>query len=91
MPYTTTATKAKDDGFSFQDANNIKNNTDYLKTQSEVLVDANATVPKDQVVPAATLKAATAPVEGASPVARAASTGGQAWEGPHQLREFWVF
>jgi NAD-dependent oxidoreductase involved in siderophore biosynthesis len=91
MPFVVLPTKAKNDAAGFQHFNNIKTDLDYLKTQTEVLVAEDATVVKDQVIPAASLKAATSPVEGASPVARAALTGGQAWESIYQNPDFWAF
>lgn len=91
MAYVVLPTKAKNDPLGFQHANNIKTDLDYLKTQTEVLVAEDATVANDNVIPAASLKAANTPVEGASPVARAAVTGGQQWESLYQNPDFWAF
>jgi hypothetical protein len=91
MPYVVLPTKAKNDAWGFQIANNVKTDLDYLKTQSEVLVAENASVPKNQVIPAATLKAQNSPVEGACAVGRSALTGGQQWESLYQNPDFWAF
>lgn len=91
MAYVVLPTKAKDDAFGFQHANNIKTDLDYLKTQSEVLVAEDATAISSAVVPALALKASSAPVERAVPVARAAQTGGLAWEALYQSEDFWAF
>lgn len=91
MPYVVLPTKAKNDALGFQHANNIKTDLDYLKTQSEVLVAQDASVPKDNVIPAATLKASNTPIEGTVPVARTGVTGGQTWEGLWQNPDFVAF
>jgi len=90
MPYVVLPTKAKNDAAGFQHFNNIKNDLDYLKTQTEVLVAQDATGPNNQVIPAASLKAGNSPEEGAVPVARAAETGGQKWESLYEFEEFWA-
>ena len=90
MAYVVLPTKAKNDPLGFQHANNLKNDLDYLKVQSELLVVEDGTVPKDNVIPAASLKAANAPVEGAVAVARAAAAGGQQWESLYEFPDFWA-
>lgn len=91
MPYPATVTKAKDDGFSFQDVNNINTRTDYLKTQSEIVVDEDGTAVRDSVIPAASLQAGNSPQEGALLTARAAETGDQKWESIYENEDFWAF
>lgn len=91
MAYVNLPTKAKNDALGFQHANNIKTDLDYLKTQSEVLVAQDATVPKDNVIPEASLKVSNAPFDGAVLTARAAATGGYTWEGLWENADFVAF
>lgn len=88
MPFVDQTTVAKNDAYGFQDINNLQNNDAYLKTQTEVLVAEDATVPKDNVIPEASLKVSNAPVEGAVLTARAGATGGMTWEGFWESADF---
>ena len=91
MAFVVLSTKAKNDAWGFQTANNVKTDLDYLKTQSEVLVVQDGTAIKADVVPESALKMPNAPVEGQILVARAAETGGLCWDGLYEIEDFWAF